>query len=440
MGVTKRFALVLALCAVLIALAGLTGGNTWAVLACVLTNLAALALLIADAVLTPKPREFTLTREYEEKLSLGAVSTISVKVRSNGSRQVRGAVCDDLPEYISRADGADPAAVIKDLPPYTDVTFEYAVKPLKRGEFRLPRIHLRYDGVLGMVRRKTAVDTPESVLKVYPNMRDLSRYGISSLSRSLLISGVRQVRAFSDNGDFDSIREYNELDSMRSVNWAATARARKLMVNTFSPERNQYVYVMLDASRVMNNRHNNITMLDYGINAAFLLSDYCIRGGDNIGIEVFSSSVMRFVRAGKGSEQFRLLSDQLYNVEQNEQAADYGTAALELSRAARRRSLVFVFTQLFNLEEAQRFLTAVKRFLGGHTVCAITIKDPRTEELAKAAAEPSVRSAALNFRLERRRISALLTGAGIMNMDIEPDKLSMTAVSVYLDLKRRGSL
>jgi len=421
-------------------LAGLTGGNTWAVLACVFTNLAAVALFIADVILTPKPREFTLTREYEEKMSLGAVHTVSVTVRNSGAREVRGAVCDDLPEYISRADGKDPAKDIKALLPYTDITFEYAVKPLKRGEFRLPRLHLRYDGVLGLVRRKKAVDTPESVLKVYPNMKDLSRYGISSLSRSLLISGVRQVRAFSDNGDFDSLREYTELDSMRSVNWAATARARKLMVNTFSPERNQYVYVMLDASRVMNTRYNNITMLDYGVNAAFLLSDYCIRGGDNIGIEVFSSEVLRFVRAGKGPEQFRLLSDQLYNVEQNEQAADYKGAALELSRAARRRSLVFVFTQLFNLEEAGRFTEAVKHCLAGHTVCAITIKDPRIDELARNAKEPSVRSAALNFRLERRRISALLTASGIMNMDIEPDKLSMTAVSVYLDLKRRGSL
>ena len=439
MGVTKRFALLLALCAVLILLAGLSGGDAWAVLTCVLTNLAAAALFVTDLLLTPRPRVFTVTRECEERLSLGAVHEIFLTVRNGGTRTVRGAVCDDLPEYVARADGKDPAGDCRDLPPYTDVTFSYRVKPLKRGEFRLPRIHLRYEGILGLVRRSLAVDTPEGVLRVYPNMRDLSRYGISSLFRSLLVSGIRQVRAFSDNGDFDSLREYTERDSLRSVNWAATARARKLMVNSFSPERNQYVYVMLDASRVMNARYENISMLDYGINAAFLLSDYCIRGGDNIGIEVFSSRVLRFVRAGKGPAQFRLLSEQLYDVEQNEQAADYAAAALELSRAARRRALVFVFTQLFNLEEAGRFAEAVRRYLAGHTVCAITIRDPRTETLAESAEDASLRAAALRFRTERRRISALLTGAGIMNMDIDPDRLSLTAVSVYLDLKRRGT-
>ncbi|MBP5781610.1 MAG: DUF58 domain-containing protein, partial [Clostridia bacterium] len=87
-------------------------------------------------------------------------------------------------------------------------------------------------------------------------MRDLTDYSISALSASLFSLGLKRIRANSDGGEFSSLREYFPGDNYRYINWAATARSGDLKVNTYVPERNQYIYVLLDSSRVMSTIFN----------------------------------------------------------------------------------------------------------------------------------------------------------------------------------------
>ena len=440
MGFTKRFALVLVICAALIAIAGFAGGKVFAVAACVLVNVIALVLVVYDVVATPKPDCLEVRRELEEKLSLGGTHTVKLTVRNNSRLPLRVELCDDVPEHLEHGPMPAPAQV----KPYSETAYTYTLMPKKRGEYVLPRISARYPGVLGLIRRQKRFATPDGVFRVYPNMRDLSEYGIQALSKNLLVTGVRRVRTHSDGGEFSSLRPYVTGDNYRTINWSATARSGALVVNTYSPERNQFVYALLDASRVMNTPYNNILMLDYCINAAFLLADYCIRGGDNIGMEVFASGVQHFVKAGKGNAQFELLADKLYAVESSETAADYDRAASVFATEVKRRSLVFIFTQLFNAEEANRFVQAVRARLSRHLVCAITIGDPRVKEIAlspkDAGYDVYMRSAATKYLMDRRKIADVLTNAGIMCFDVEPDKLSLAAVSAYLNIKKQGIL
>ena len=439
MGVTKRFAIAFAIAAALTAVAGFTGGNTLAVVVFILANVVILALFLYDLIATPAPRCLEAERTMESKLSLNGVHTCVIKVRNTSDHALKVEVTDDLPEHFERLSRPAPQEIL----PHTEREFTYMMKPLKRGEYVFPRISARYPGIIGFVRRQIGIKTPDAIYRVYPNMKDLSRYSISSLSRSLLLNGLKQVRAHSDNGEFNNIRQYAEGDSIRYVNWKATARARELMVNTYSPERNQYIYVMLDSSRVMNSPYKNILMLDYGINAAFLLADYCIRGGDNIGMEVFSAGVDEFTAAGKGPAQMELLAGTMYGIESRETAADYDFAAAYLASQVKRRSLVFVFTQLFNAAEAERFAAAVKRRLAGHLVCAVTMRDPRIEKMAvegDGTIDKYKRAAARKFVAGRRKVAAVLNAAGIMNYDVEPDKLSLLAVAAYLEIKNKGIL
>ena len=441
MGVTKRLALLLAACAGIILVAGLAGGKFYAILACVLVNVIAAALVIYDLIATPGPKNIIPDRELEEKMSLGHTHTANIVVRNTSDVPLRIEVRDDVPYYFVR--GKEPGP--KEIAPHTEESFSYELRPVKRGQYSFPCINVRYPGVLGLIRR-TAKYPDGRTYRVYPNMRDLTDYGISALSASLFSMGLKRIRANSDGGEFSSLREYVPGDNYRFINWAATARSGDIMVNTYVPERNQYIYVLLDSSRVMNTVYNDMLILDYGINAAFLLADYCIRGGDNIGMELFSANVPHFIKADKGPAQFELLADKLYGVQNDENAADYDNAMAVFASNVKRRSLVFVFTQLFNEEEAIRFVKAVKTHMGRHLLCAITIGDPRPGEIAAGKSElpdaddAFMRSAALKYVRDRKKISAILTGAGILNFDTQPDKLSLTAVSAYLNIKKQGIL
>ena len=454
MGVTKRFALLIAVCAVLTAASGFAGGTGFAVAAFLISNSVAVVLLIYDLAATPNTDCLEAERNLDKKLSLNHEHTAEISVRNTSDHSLNVEITDDVPDYFEVGEMPKPQPVSA----HSFASFSYKLKPLKRGEYRFPALTLRYPGVLGLIRRTKTVRTEDAIVRVYPNMHDLSEYGIAALSQNLLVNGIRQVKKTADAGEFSTLRPYLEGDNYRLINWPATARAGSLIVNTFSPERNQYIYAMIDASRVMNSRYRNVMILDYAINASFLLADYCIRGGDNFGAQLFASEVQSFVKAEKRAGQMDRIAELFFAAESSENAADYERAMEAFTANVKRRSLIFVFTQLFNAEEALRFAGAVKALMGRHLVCAVTIRDPRLYDCACGRTESGEdggagkkgghdetddvyrKSAALKYVKDREHISDILKNAGILNLDSDPDKLSLSAVSAYLNIKNRGLL
>src|SRR5690606_27128796 len=113
------------------------------------------------------------------------------------------------------------------------------------------KIHIKYNGILKLCSKKYWYDVTENY-KVYPKLKDLSKYGLKIINKNHLIHGVKKVKSHGGGTEFESLREYSEGDDYRKINWLATARANKLIVNTYEPEKNQQVMIMLDSSRVMN--------------------------------------------------------------------------------------------------------------------------------------------------------------------------------------------
>jgi uncharacterized protein (DUF58 family) len=157
---------------------------------------------------------------------------------------------------------------------------------------------------------------------------------------------------------------------------------------------------------------------------------------------VFDNKVRRYVAPRKNN--FETIASNLYNVEYTETSADYDNAIKTFKLKQRRRTLVFIFTELFNVDEALRFANAVNTHLSNHLVYAITIKDPRVDDIANMDIEKLddvyLKSAGVKLVGERDKIRAVLKKNGIMSSDVEPDKLSLEAVCRYLDIKRSGAL
>ena len=60
----------------------------------------------------------------------------------------------------------------------------------------------------------------------------------------------------------EKIKEYVAGDDFRTVNWKATAKSNKLMVNQYQDERSQSVYFILDKGRVMKMPFDGLSLLD----------------------------------------------------------------------------------------------------------------------------------------------------------------------------------
>src|SRR6266545_4422624 len=125
------------------------------------------AMLYTDWRMAGDIKQFELTRQHDNKLSLGAENPIRVSLRNRSWRAVSFTVRDEAPEQFKietrTMDGQVAARG----------TWEstYYVRPLRRGDYQFGDLTLRWLGPLGLVIRQTKVDAKGPV-KVYPNLLD----------------------------------------------------------------------------------------------------------------------------------------------------------------------------------------------------------------------------------------------------------------------------
>ncbi|MCX7923304.1 MAG: DUF58 domain-containing protein [Clostridia bacterium] len=428
---SRLFAALLAAGSIPIIISGFFGGAFYVFIA---YNVLLAALIIIDFIITPKPKELELERVCGEKFSLGVYNEVVLKVRNNSKYILDVELRDEIPpffkikEYIIRAKAI----------PHDDCEGKYYVLPEKRGEFGFGKVYCRYNGILKLCSKKASFSLQKNY-KVYPNLKDLSKFGLAAIKKSQLALGMKKSKSYSIGTEFESLREYAKGDDYRKINWLATARSDKLIVNTFEPEKNQQVFVMLDSSRVMNSEINYIKKLDYSINSAFVLADVVIRSGDNVGLMVFDSEVKRYIKPGKGPSHFQLIAENLYNVQENFVTADYEGALLYLNEQQKRRSLLCIFTELFNADEAMALVKSLKSISRNHVPLVITIKDMRLYHMmdckVKTDNDVFLKSASIKLIEEREKISKIFKDSGIACLDIPPDKLSIEVANKYLTMK-----
>ena len=113
----------------------------------------------------------------------------------------------------------------------------------KRGHYRIPSLDMIGYGFFYTDPQYRTYDQ-RAELYVFPKSVDTSR--IHTVMRSL--SGMMQARRrlYPDPFEFSGIREYQNSDPMNTINWKATARAGKMLVNQFDSTTDIRLTVLLD--------------------------------------------------------------------------------------------------------------------------------------------------------------------------------------------------
>lgn len=341
---------------------------------------------------------------------------------------------DDLPSFFETNENT---VKIKALP---QISCEagYNVIPKKRGQFYLENINIRYTGVLNLCVKQVTFSKKECI-KVYPSFKDLRRYSFAAIKKNNLLHGNKKSLEHIQGTEFESLREYQYGDDYRKINWMATARFNKLVVNSYETEKNQQIFILIDSSRVMNQEIENIKKLDYAINSAFLLAEIALQKGDNTGLMVFDEKVRRYISPGKGRHQFNLIAENLYNIEGNLVSADYEGALIHFLSKQKRRSLLCIFTELFNENEAKRLIKALRELVFVHVPLIVSIEDTRLTDMTTKSLITSedvfISTAAGKIIEDRKKVRELFQKAGIACVEAPPDKLSISVINKYLAMK-----
>ncbi|MCL1844788.1 MAG: DUF58 domain-containing protein [Defluviitaleaceae bacterium] len=432
MSVTKNFLLLVAIGAIVTFLAWRFGGSYIAMF--IFWNALITGLLVIDAIISPGKKHFSVRRNDDDTLYFQAENEIEFFVKNSSRHALNVQAKDERLRHFELTEEQPPTRWVV---PREEVSFSYDVVPSKRGSFAFRRIFLRWTGLLGLCVKYARFACPIEY-KVYPNVRDLSKYRLMLQKNRLLPQGDKNIKNYGMGYEFESLRPYVEGDDYRKINWRATAREDKLIVNKYQIERNQPVYILLDIGRPMSYSVGGYKKLDYAINAALILADIVNQSGDKAGLMVFDSAVRSHIAPGQGAAHRNQLMETLYHVEDNRSQGDYGGAFRVLCDKQKRRSLVFIFTDFELPEEATELVSHIMHLKKRHLPIVIFMENEKLNAMADAPVRKKydeiLRDTAREFQAERRGIFRKLSAMGIPNVESKAEEFATAAVNRYIQL------
>jgi uncharacterized protein (DUF58 family) len=323
------------------------------------------------------------------------------------------------------------------------VHLPYVLRPTFRGLVTFGDIHVYASSPLSLVKRRYTFSSEKQV-SVYPSVVNLRKYELMAFSNKIFQHGLKKIRKLGHTMEFEKIKEYVSGDDFRTVNWKATAKSNKLMVNQFQDERSQSVYCVVDKGRVMKMPFEGLSLLDYAINTSIILTNVVLRKQDYAGFFSFSRKVDNRVAADKRVTQKERIMEALYNVKTDFFESDYGRLYADIKKNITHRSLLFLFTNFETLDGLTRQLPYLKAISKNHLLIIIFFHNTELEQLAEATADTEVKLydkvIAEKFIFEKKLIVQELKKYGIMCILTKPQNLTIDALNKYLEIKARNMI
>ncbi|UCD71521.1 MAG: DUF58 domain-containing protein [Syntrophobacterales bacterium] len=201
--------------------------------------------------------------------------------------------------------------------------------------------------------------------------------------------GIWPSRQVGGSSDFETISDYVLGDSLRSINWSATARTggQRILKNTRLTEANLAVFLVVDLSRSMDFGTVRVTKRRLAAEISAILAHAAWRCGDRVGFIAYGSDV-EIQWPLRNPKDYRLLIPQKVLETRADGSTGQGLARALLKLPA-KRSLVFLISDF--QEDPEGIEGALKSAAVLHDVVLIVIWDPREKILPERRCIASLR-------------------------------------------------
>jgi uncharacterized protein (DUF58 family) len=406
---------------------------------------ALLALAFVDRQLTIaawRAAEAEMIRTLPAAFALGVSARIGLEVRTVGRHTWQ----------VRIHDHADPTLFVRGMPidttlaAATVLTLEYTVTPTRRGEIEFHPADLRVRSRLGLLEIFERVGATQ-VRRCYPDFAQIARYAWLAGDRRLAEIGIKTYHQRGEGTDFKQLAEYRIGDPPRHIDWKATLRHEKPIVRQFQNERDQCVILLLDCGRRMraDDRDQGIgtSHFDQVLNATMLLTYVALKHGDAVGAMTFGTPPgdQRWAPPRKGAQTLNTLMSELYAVQPTPSHSDYLSAAQDLIKRHRKRSLVILITN-FRDEDSTELGQALRLLRTRHLVLTASLRERIVSELMWQGASTfesaiEISSAHLYEQARRDAFNRIAARDSLM-VDAEPQRLGVELVNRYQAVKKAG--
>ncbi|HUV05545.1 MAG TPA: DUF58 domain-containing protein [Armatimonadota bacterium] len=408
-------------------------------------NLSLVVLAAFDYVRLLDSHECTVSRDRQSTLSVGVQNPVWIEVAHRGRRPLKVTVKDEPPLEFE----VSPRTLTFDVGPNESERRNYKGRPGERGDYFFGDVNARFTTPLGLLMRQERVPA-ETPVKVYPDVFQTKKHRLLARENRVVQMGLRRSKMHGQGQEFERLRDYLPDDSLRHIDWKATARRGILTTREYDLERSQSIMLLLDIGRNMASRTVEsdgtlgISKADCAINASVLLAHVAAQSDDRIGLFCFAREPVVYIPPGKGLPQAARLLEALYPLQPRLEESSYYESFMLVSQKQRKRSLVFLFTDLIDAEASSRLISCIGLLARKHLVVCAALADYELPSIIGSrpakASELYTQAVALTMVRERREALAQLARQGVIALDAAPSDLSVATVNKYLQLKREARL
>ncbi|HAC89898.1 MAG TPA: DUF58 domain-containing protein [Planctomycetaceae bacterium] len=397
-------------------------------------------LAVMDLLTLPALGSLQVSRQMQRVASLGNTHQVELTIDNRSHRTLSLWVRDDT---TSGDMEICPESQELRLAPQQRGFAHFKLIPRQRGEFSLAKVYTQVFSLGGLWRRLVDFSCPAK-LHVYPNIKQIGEYALLARTNRLSQIGVRRTRKAGQDSNFERLRDYQQDDNYRHIDWRSTARRQKLTVKQFQTDQSQRVIFLLDCGRMMTNEHQQMSLLDYALNSTLMLSYVALSQGDSVGMICFSDRIHAYVPPAGGKGQMNRILHAGFNQFPQLVQSRFDDAFLYLSNHCRRRSLVVLISNVIDQVNADEIQNYMGNLIGCHLPLMVLLRDHRIFDAAdNPAPDPEVlyrSAAAAQLLLWRHHVLQRLKATGTLALDGFPEEMTANMINQYLDIKARHAL
>ena len=177
--------------------------------------------------------------------------------------------------------------------------------------------------------------------------------------------------------EFLEVREYQQGDDIRLIDWNVTARMGHPYVKLHVEERELTVMFVVDASASGSFGTVNQMKGELAVELCSVLAFSALKNNDKIGLMTFTDDVEKYVPPKKGKNHVLRVIRELLYFEPKRGGTNLRAALEFLNRVTTRKAVVFLVSDFMDRGYEQALCVTCRK----HDVIPVTLTDPRELEL-----------------------------------------------------------
>ena len=291
----------------------------------------------------PKETGLTVSRQVSENKALMNDPILVELTLENHGRGMEKVILRDAPPARAEVTKGS-TSLLCGIDEGDRATLRYEVRFNEPGQYRFESCTVRPQSMFGLTERVLVLPSPLAV-RVYP--RHLVKTVDTGPARAFGWSGVTPSKFRGGRLDFMNIRSYVSGDPLKDVNWKASGRLDKMLVNEWRVERGLDCVVIVDLSSESLPRVGEWSGRGEVITSAYELASSLVGSGNRVGMLLMGSSLDK-VKPGFGSRQLRAMVEMLVDSKEGDiWSMKYAEQFLEMffrkQYTLRKGTLFFVF-------------------------------------------------------------------------------------------------